>query len=93
VQLQTSLEGIREKLSELDVASDKFIGNQRKAVRTWCNFRQVWRESEKSCPNLIQLQTGLEGNREKLSELGATSDRFKGKQRKAVRTWYNFRQV
>ncbi|MCM3571847.1 hypothetical protein M3172_01490 [Mesobacillus subterraneus] len=86
MQLQTGLEGNSEKLSELDATSDRFGGKRRKVVRTWCNFRQVWRETEESCPNLVQLQTGLEGNRGKLSELGATSDRFEGKQRKAVRT-------
>ena len=86
MQLQTGLEGNREKLSELGAASDKFGGKQRKAVRTWRDFGQVWRETAKSCPNLVQLQTGLEGNSEKLSELDATSDRFGGKQRKAVRT-------
>jgi hypothetical protein len=83
----------RAKLSDPGATSDRFGGKQRKAVRTWCNFRQVWRELEESCPTLVQLQTGLKGNRGKLSELGVTSDRFGGNQRKAVRTWYNFRQV
>jgi hypothetical protein len=93
VQLQTGLKGISGKLSEPGVTSDRFGGNQRKAVRTRCNFRQVWRKSKKSCPNQVQLQTGLEEIKEKLSELGATSDRFEGNQRKAVRTRSNFRQV
>jgi len=42
VQLQTGLKGNRGKLSELGTTSDRFRGNQRKAVRTWCSFRQVW---------------------------------------------------
>ncbi|MFT9599648.1 hypothetical protein [Mesobacillus sp.] len=41
---------------------------------------------------MVELQTGLKGIKEKLSEHGATSDRFKGNQREAVRTWCNFRQ-
>ena len=76
----------RGKQSEPGVTSDRFGRNQRKAVRTWRDFGQVWRELMKRCLNLVQLQTGLEGNSEKLSELDATSDRSGGKQRKAVRT-------
>jgi hypothetical protein len=78
VQLLTGLEEIRRKLSEPGATSDRFEGNQRKAVRTRCNFGQVWRKSAESCPNQVRLRTGLEGIRGKLSEPGATSDRFGG---------------
>ncbi|UYZ22985.1 hypothetical protein [Mesobacillus jeotgali] len=54
-----------------------------KAVRTQSNFRQVQREKGKSCPNPEQLQTGSSGKVEKLSELGATSDRFSVKKWKS----------
>ena len=40
-----------------------------------------------------KLRTGLEVTLGKLSEEGATSDRFRGKRGKAVRRWSNFRQV
>ncbi|GAE47789.1 hypothetical protein JCM21738_4807 [Mesobacillus boroniphilus JCM 21738] len=46
----------------------------------------------KSSQKLIQLLTGLEEEREKLSEPGAPLDRFKGKARKVVRTWCHFGQ-
>ncbi|MCM3573480.1 hypothetical protein M3172_09740 [Mesobacillus subterraneus] len=65
-----------EKLSEPGATSDRFSVKSGKAVRTWCNFGQVQREKWKSCPNLVQLQTGSVGKVEKLSELGATSDKF-----------------
>ncbi|MEW8971694.1 MAG: hypothetical protein AB2411_13765, partial [Mesobacillus sp.] len=61
-------------------------GNDRKAVRRSPNFRQVWMKREKSCQNIDQLQTGLEEKAGKLSEHQSTSDRFGGKDRKAVRT-------
>jgi len=76
--------GNREKLSEPGVTSDRFSGKWGKAVRTQSNFRQVQREKGKSCLNLVQLRTGSAGKGEKLSEPGATSDRFSGKRGKAV---------
>ncbi|WNF23609.1 hypothetical protein [Mesobacillus jeotgali] len=75
-----------EKLSENRSTSDRFGGKGRKAVRTSPNFRQVWRKRQKSCQKIAQLQTGLEEKAEKLSEDQSTSDRFGGKDRKAVRT-------
>ncbi|WP_041967076.1 hypothetical protein, partial [Mesobacillus selenatarsenatis] len=65
-QLRTSLKEMIEKLSELGPISDRFGGKGRKAVRTSPNFRQVWMESQKSCQNIAQLQTGLEEKAEKL---------------------------
>ncbi|MCM3573479.1 hypothetical protein M3172_09735 [Mesobacillus subterraneus] len=82
-----------EKLSEPGATSDRFSVKSGKAVRTQSNFGQVQREKWKSCPNPEQLRTGSAGKVEKLSELGATSDRFSGKRGKAVRMQSNFRQV
>ncbi|MEW8969817.1 MAG: hypothetical protein AB2411_04280, partial [Mesobacillus sp.] len=82
-----------EKLSEDRPTSDRFGGNDRKAVRTSLNFRQVWRKRQKSCQNIAQLQTGLEEMAGKLSEDRPTSDRFGGKGGKDVRRSPNFRQV
>ncbi|WNF23608.1 hypothetical protein [Mesobacillus jeotgali] len=59
-QLQTGLEEKAEKLSEDRPTSDRFGGIDRKAVRRSINFRQVWRERQKSCQKINQLQTGLE---------------------------------
>jgi hypothetical protein len=87
------LKETRGKLSELGATSDRFEGNQRKAVRTRSNFGQVWRKPLKSCPNQEQLRTGLEETIEKLSEPGATSDKFEGNQKKAVRTRCDFGQL
>jgi hypothetical protein len=42
-QIQTGLVGEGEKLSELELTSDRFGGKRGKAVRTGANFRQVWR--------------------------------------------------
>jgi hypothetical protein len=42
-------------------------------------FGQVWRKNEKNCQKFVQLLTGLKEKREKLSEVGAISDRFGGK--------------
>jgi hypothetical protein len=43
----------------------------------------------KGCQNIVQLLTGLKEKGEKLSEVGATSDRLEGKARKVVRTSSN----
>ena len=80
------MEEITEKLSEPGATSDRLGGNHGKTVRTRSNFGQVWRKSQKSCQNPEQLWTGLEEFIEKLSEPRATSDRFEGNHRKAVRT-------
>ncbi|MBT2644448.1 hypothetical protein J7I80_19740, partial [Bacillus sp. ISL-41] len=45
------------------------------------------------CQKSEQLQTGSKEKEEKLSKVGATSDRFEGKRGKAVRSHSNFRQV
>jgi hypothetical protein len=87
------LKGKCEKLSKEGATSDRFEGKMRKAVKRRSNFRQVWSKSTKSCQKKEQLQTGLKGKCEKLSKEGATSDRFEGKMRKAVRRRSNFRQV
>jgi hypothetical protein len=50
-------------------------------------------KKEKSCQKKEQLQTGLKMKAEKLSKERATSDRFEGESRKAVRSKSNFRQV
>ena len=92
-QLQTGLGGEGEKVSEEGATSDRFGLRRRKAVRRRRNFRQDWVEKEKSCQKKTQLQTGLGGEGEKLSEEGATSDRFGLRRRKAVRRKHNFRQV
>jgi hypothetical protein len=62
------LKEISKKLSELGATSDRFERNHQKAVRTRCNFGQVWRKSVESCPNQEQLRTGLEEISKKLSE-------------------------
>ena len=80
------MEGKAEKLFEVEATSDKIEGKAGKAVRSRAIFGQVWREKQKSCQNLMQLRTGLERRQEKLSEVKVTSDRFIGKQQKAVRT-------
>ena len=77
-QVQTSLEGTGEKLSEVRASSDRFRANRRKAVRSQSKFRQVWREPVKSCPKSEQVRTGLEQTGEKLSEVRASSDKFGG---------------
>jgi hypothetical protein len=51
------------------------------------------RIKRKSCQKQEQLQTGSADKEEKLSEAGATSDRFSDKSGKAVRSQSNFRQV
>jgi len=48
---------------------------------------------EKSCQKKSELQTGLRGKQEKLSEEEPSSYRFDWKTRKAVRRRANFRQV
>ncbi|GAE48425.1 hypothetical protein JCM21738_5544 [Mesobacillus boroniphilus JCM 21738] len=48
-------------------------------------FGQIWWTSLKSSQKKSQLQTGLGKEQEKLSEPSATSDRFRGKEEKAVR--------
>ncbi|GAM15301.1 hypothetical protein SAMD00020551_3458 [Mesobacillus selenatarsenatis SF-1] len=45
---------------------------------------QVRRKKWKSCQKSKQLGTGSDEKEEKLSEAGATSDRFSGKRRKTV---------
>jgi hypothetical protein len=56
-------------------------------------FRQIWGEKGKSCLKQLDVQTGLEGEVEKLSEVAPSSDRFGGKTGKAVRSSPKFRQV
>ena len=73
------MEGITEKLSELRATSDRFGGSRRKAVRTWSNFGQVWRKSQKSCQNPEQLRTGLKEIIERLSESERKMHWFGGK--------------
>ncbi|WNF23063.1 hypothetical protein [Mesobacillus jeotgali] len=92
-QLQTGLKEKHEKLSEDEPTLDRFGGKAGKVVRSRSNFRQVWRESRKSCQKMSQLQTGLVEKEEKLSEVEATLDRFGEKAGKVVRSRSNFRQV
>jgi hypothetical protein len=68
------------------IDSDRFGVKAGKVVRSRCNFGQIWRKGTKSCQNLKQLRTSLEEKNEKLSEPEATSDKFGGKEQKAVRT-------
>jgi hypothetical protein len=82
-----------EKLSEPELALDRFSSGRGKAVRTRASFGQVWWWKRKSCPNQSQLQTGLVVKGEKLSELEPASDRFGVERRKAVRTRASFGQV
>jgi hypothetical protein len=87
------LEEKEEKLSEVRATSDRFSGYRGKAVRSQSNFRQVQRKKGKSYQKSAQLRPGSEEKEEKLSEDGATSDRFSDKSEKAVRSQSNFRQV
>ncbi|MEW8986345.1 MAG: hypothetical protein AB2401_04945 [Bacillus sp. (in: firmicutes)] len=80
-------------LSEEEPSLDRFGGNAQKVVRSRGDFRQVCRQTKKSCQNLIQLQTGLKVKQKKLSKEEPTSDRFVGKAQKVVRRRANFRQV
>jgi hypothetical protein len=82
-----------EKLSEERATSARFGAKRRKAVRRKSNFCQVRRQKEKSCQKKEQLLPGSAPNGEKLSEERATSARFGGKRRKAVRRESNFCQV
>jgi hypothetical protein len=61
-----------EKLSKERATSDRFGVKGGKAVKRKSNFRQVWRETRKSCHKKGQLQTGLVRNEEKLSKERAT---------------------
>ncbi|MBS8263752.1 hypothetical protein DYI25_04750 [Mesobacillus boroniphilus] len=92
-QVRTGLEEIGEKLSEERATSDRFEGNKWKAVRRKSDFGQVWRKSTESCQKKERLRTGLEEIGGKLSEERATSDRFGGNRRKAVRRKSDFGQV
>jgi hypothetical protein len=83
----------RRKASEVRATSDRFGGNRCKAVRSKSNIRQVWGKPVQSCQKKEQLQTGLGETGAKLSEERATSDKFGGNRRKAVRRKSNFRQV
>ncbi|WP_102261622.1 hypothetical protein [Mesobacillus jeotgali] len=72
-------------MSEEGATSDRFGCGRRKAVRSESNFRQVWVWKERSCQKKGRLRTGSSVKGEKLSEEGATSDRFGCGRRTAVR--------
>ncbi len=73
--------------------SDRFRGKRGKGVSSGSNFALVQRRKQKSCQKSKQLRTGSEEKEEKLSEAEATSNSFRGKRRKAVRSHSNFAQV
>ena len=88
-----SVKDTLSSVKEAGSSSDRFERKTRKAVKRRAKFRQVKKENKKSCQKNSQVQTGLRGKREKLSEEELTSDRFERKTRKAVRSRGKFRQV
>jgi hypothetical protein len=91
--LRTAFMVACEKLSELGATSDSFRIHRGKAVRTWGNFGQLSWSQVKSCPNSGLLLTAFVVTGEKLSELGTTSDSFRRRRGKAVRTRGYFGQL
>jgi hypothetical protein len=56
-------------------------------------FGQVSGGKAKSCAKYPVVRTGLKEEGEKLSEVALSSDRFRGRRRKAVRSSSEFGQV
>ncbi|MBS8263354.1 hypothetical protein DYI25_02740 [Mesobacillus boroniphilus] len=75
----------RPKLSRILCYSDRFKGEEVKAVKNPLLFRQVLRKRSQSCQESFVIQTGLKEKKPKLSRILCYSDRFKGKEAKAVK--------
>ncbi|MBT2695782.1 hypothetical protein [Bacillus sp. ISL-55] len=83
----------KQKLSEVSPCSDRLQLEQAKAVRSIPVFGQVTVGTSKSCPKYPRVRTGFRLNKQKLSEVGPCSDRFRSEQGKAVRSIAMFGQV
>jgi hypothetical protein len=82
-----------QKQSECEPYSDRFVGEESKAVRMRASFGQVCWGRAKSSPNASLIRTGLLGKSQKQSECQPHSDRFVVEEPKAVRMPVSFGQV
>jgi hypothetical protein len=82
--IRTGLLWKSQKQSECQPHSDRFVGEELKAVRMRASFGQVRCGRAQSSPNASFIRTGSLGKSQKQSECEPHSDRYVGEEPKAV---------